>query len=83
MSLRPSAYIGKFIEKIQIMMSDPKRDDLKAFKTVIEAFDQLNKERAHIINNQGEVIAQFADRIAKLNSRDPDNQDVKEVVKQV
>ena len=49
------------------MMSDPNRDDSKAFKTLIEAFDQLNKERSHIVNNQGEVIADFADKIAKFD----------------
>ncbi len=48
-------------------MNAPDRDDEEAFKTVIEAFDQLNKERSHIINNQGEVIADFADKIAKFD----------------
>ena len=55
------------------MMSDPKRDDSKAFKTIIEAFDQLNKERAAIINNQGKVLGDFTERIVKFNK---DNKDV-------
>ena len=65
--LRPSAYIGQFLDNIRKMMADPNRDDSKAFKTLIEAFDQLNKERSHIINNQGEVIADFADKLANYD----------------
>jgi hypothetical protein len=71
--LRPSAYIGQFLDNIRQMMADPNRDDFKAFKTLIEAFDQLNKERSHIVNNQGEVIGDFAERIAKF---DQNNRDV-------
>ena len=59
--LRPLAYITQFLDNIRAMMADPNRDDSKAFKTIIEAFDQVNKERAHIVNNQGKVIADFAD----------------------
>jgi len=65
--LRPASYIGKFLDNIRKMMSDPNRDDSKAFKTLIKAFDQLNKERSHIINNQGKVIADFSERIAKFD----------------
>ena len=65
--LRPSAYIGQFLDNIRQMMSDPNRDDSKAFRTLIEAFDQLNKERSHIINNQGQVIADFADKLANYD----------------
>ena len=71
--LRPSAYIGQFLDNIRQMMADPNRDDFKAFKTLIEAFDQLNKERSHIVNNQGEVIGDFAEKIAKF---DQNNRDV-------
>ena len=53
-------------------MNDPDRDDEEAFKTIIEAFDQLNKERSHIINNQGDIIADFAERIFKLNQNEKD-----------
>ena len=67
--MRPSAYIGQFLDNIRQMMGDPNRDDSKAFKTLIEAFDQLNKERSHIVNNQGEVIADFADKIAKWDKK--------------
>ena len=49
------------------MMNDPDRDNSDAFKTLVQAFDQLNKERAHIINNQADVIAKFADQIKNLN----------------
>ena len=65
--LRPSAYIGQFLDNIRNMMADENRDDSKAFKTIIEAFDQLNKERSHIVNNQGEVIADFAEKLSKYD----------------
>lgn len=65
--LRPVSYIGQFLDNIRAMMSDPERDDSKAFKTLIEAFDQLNKERSHIINNQGKVIGDFAEKLAKFD----------------
>ena len=58
------------------MMSNPDRDDLKAFKTIIEAFDQLNKERSHIINNQGQVISDFAERLVKYREKSDINSDV-------
>ena len=71
--LRPSTYIGQFLDNIREMMSDPERDDSEAFKTIIESFDQLNKERSHIINNQGKVIADFADKIAKFDQNSKDD----------
>lgn len=49
--LRPQAYIGQFINNIREMMSDPNRKDSEAFKNLIEAFDQLNQERSHIVSN--------------------------------
>ena len=33
----------------------------------------MNKERAHIVNNQGKVIADFADQISKFNIDSTDN----------
>ena len=39
MMLRPASYIGQFIDNIRKMMADPDRDNQKAFKTIIEAFD--------------------------------------------
>lgn len=79
--LRPQAYIGQFLDNIRKMMSDPNRNDSEAFKKLIMAFDQLNKERSHIINNQGDVIADFADRIAKFdqNNKDPNTHGSKEI----
>ena len=65
--MRPQAYIGQFLNNIRSMMSDPDRRDSEAFKTLIEAFDQLNQERTHIVNNQADVIANFAERIAKFD----------------
>ena len=38
------------------------------FRTMVNAFDQLNKERAHIINNQGKQITQFARKINNFDA---------------
>jgi len=37
------------------------------------AFEQVNKERSHIINKQGEIMADFAERIRRF---DPNVKDV-------
>ena len=70
--LMPASYIGQFLDNIRAMMSDPERDDEEAFKTLIEAFDQLNKERSNIINNQGDVLQDFADKIVKYDRSNKD-----------
>ena len=70
--LMPQAQIEEFLGNIRKMMVDPERKDMEAFKTLIEAFDQLNKERAHIVENQGKVIVDFSEKIAKF---DPNNKD--------
>lgn len=49
------------------MMSDPNRDDQKAFKTLIEAFDQVNKERAHLIDEHGKLIESTAKKIGDMD----------------
>lgn len=67
MMLRPASYIGQFLDNIRTMVSSPERDNEKAFKTIVEAFDQVNKERAHIVNNQGKVLADFSDKLTKFN----------------
>ena len=78
--LRPLAYITQFLDNIREMMADPNRDDSKAFKTIIEAFDQLNKERSHIVNNQGKVIADFSEKLAKYKQNGKDsNKELKEI----
>lgn len=33
------------------------------------AFDQVNKERSHIINKQGEIMADFAERISRFDPK--------------
>ena len=70
--LRPSSYIEQFLDNIRTMLSEDGVDYQEAFKTFIEAFDQLNKERSHIINNQGDVIADFAERIGKFDQSNKD-----------
>lgn len=65
---RPTAYIGQFLDNIRKLMSDENRDDIKSLKTIIEAFDQLNQERAHIVNQQGKAIQDVADSISKADT---------------
>ena len=69
MQLRPTAYIEQFLDKIRVMMSDPDRDESEALKTIVQAFEQLNMERSHIINNQGKVIADLAEKISKFDTK--------------
>lgn len=73
--LRPSAYIGQFLNNIREMLSSDSIDYQDAFKTFIEAFDQLNKERSHIINNQGDVIADFGEKIFNFDKKNKDSLD--------
>jgi hypothetical protein len=40
MMLFPTDYIASVVKQIQEMMLDPNRDDLQAFKTIVETFDQ-------------------------------------------
>ena len=54
------------------MLTGDRIDYQEAFQTFIQAFDQLNKERSHIINNQGDVIADFAERISKFDRSNKD-----------
>lgn len=71
------------------MVGNPDRDNFKTFKTIIEAFDQVNKERSHIVNNQGKVMSDFGEKLAKmqkLSNGGYDNQqfmEVKEYVNQL
>lgn len=66
--MRPVNAIGEFVKNIQDMVNDPDRENLEAFQTLIEAFDQINKERGHIVNQQGETITDFSDRIRNLGT---------------
>ena len=70
MTLRPVAYIGQFVKNIQKMVSESDRDDQETFKTIVEAFDQVNKERANYVNNHGKIISDFAEKMAKFNRND-------------
>ena len=83
--LWPSAYISGFLDNIRKMMSQPDRKDSEAFKTIIQAFEQLNVERSHIINNQGKVIADFSDKLANYDKqKDKDGKqegEIKDIIK--
>jgi hypothetical protein len=73
--MRPVNAIGEFVKNIQDMVNDPDRENLEAFQTLIEAFDQINKERGHIVNQQGETITDFADRITNFGNESADKKE--------
>ena len=54
------------------MVSDPDRDGQETFKTIVEAFDQVNKERANYVNNHGKIMSDFAEKMAKFNRSNKD-----------
>ena len=66
MMLRPSNHIGRFVANLQEMMSTEGNWKRK-FRMFVDALDQMNKERAHIVNGQGDAIVSFANRIANFN----------------
>lgn len=55
MMTRPMPYIGLFVKKLQDLTSDG-GDWYDKIQIFIEALEQLNMERSHIINNQGNQI---------------------------
>ena len=63
----PPAAIGKFVDNIRDKVSNEDRDNEEVFKEIVMAFEQVNKERAHIVNNQGKIIADMADRLSKFD----------------
>ena len=73
MMLRPAAFIGQFLDNIRLLVASNERNGYEApLREVIDAFDQLNKERGHIVNQQGKIITQFADEISRA-SQNPDD----------
>ena len=73
--MRPSAYIGQFLDNIRELVSDPDRKDLDAFKTIISAFDQMNQERSYIVSNQARVLTEFSEKIATFDKSREENED--------
>ncbi len=68
MMLRPAGYIGQFLDNIRnVLANSTDTPASEIFKQFIQSFDQLNKERNVIINNQGDIIADFAERIKKYD----------------
>lgn len=68
MTIRPTRFIGQFIENIRKMVSG----DMPAsqmFKQLIMAFEQVNHERLLIINNQGKIIEHIASEVATKNAQ--------------
>ena len=74
MLLRPVSFIGQFVNNIQDLMSEG-GDWREKFIMVLDAFDQLNKERSYIVNNQGTQITNFAEELAKFNLKQKDSDD--------
>ena len=62
------------------MVSDPDRDDQKVFRTMIEAFEQTNMERSHIVNNQGKILEDFAKGLNTYSKTTKDASKIKEDV---
>lgn len=69
LSLRPMEYVGQFVENIrELVGTDPDRDDIEVLKTIIKAMEQMNMERWHIINLQGEALNGFLEDVYKINT---------------
>lgn len=56
MSTMPSAYVEQFLDNIRNMVLNDNISEEDKFKTIVEAFDQANKERGIIVNKQGEIL---------------------------
>lgn len=69
MTTRPQSYMNKFLNQIRDMVLDEDMDEEEKFKTFIEAFDQLNKERSVIVNKQGDTIIQFTEQMSNLDMK--------------
>ena len=78
--MRPASFIGQFLDKLKKMVSDPDRDDQKVFRTMIEAFEQTNMERSHIVNNQGKILEDFAKGLNTYSKTTKDASKIKEDV---
>ena len=72
MTTRPQSFMNKFLNQIRDMVLDEDMDEEEKFKTFIEAFDQLNKERGVIINQQGKTIIQFTEKMSNLDMKSKD-----------
>ena len=72
MTTRPQSFMNRFLNQIRDMVLDEEMDETEKFKTFIEAFDQLNKERSVIINQQGKTIIQFTEKMSNLDMKSKD-----------
>lgn len=73
MMTRPMTYIGQFIKNLQELALDEDGDWDEKTKIFVEALEQLNMERSHIINNQGTQITDFAKKISSVNLKNQHN----------
>ena len=82
MTTRPQSFMNKFLNQIRDMVLDEDMDEEEKFKTFIEAFDQLNKERSVIINKQGDTIIKFTEKMSNLDLKSKDaTQEMTDMVK--
>jgi hypothetical protein len=49
MMILPSHHIGKVINNIRDLVSDPNRDSQEVFRRIIESFEHANEERGDIV----------------------------------
>lgn len=69
MSVYPESYLKGFIDNIRKFVDGDATWEEK-FRTVIEAFDQVNMERSKIVNDQGLTIDKVAQQIANADMKD-------------
>ena len=69
LQLMPRAYIGQFLDNIRNMLTGENVDYQEAFQKFIMAFEQLNAERSAIVNNQGQVLTDFAEKMANYDKK--------------
>ena len=48
------------------MMNAPNRDDADVFRQLMSTFYQVNEERSHLINRQGDIISDFVEKVGRL-----------------
>lgn len=69
LQLMPKTYIGQFLDNIRNMLTGENVDYQEAFQKFIMAFEQLNVERSQIVNNQGKVLTDFAEKMANYDKK--------------
>lgn len=66
LSVIPMRHIGVFLQNIRDMMNAPNRNDADVFKQLMSTFYQVNEERSHLVNRQGDIISDFVEKVGRL-----------------